>query len=92
MKTISTTTKASIEFRILLTLTIDEAAALNAIAGYGTDAFLKVFYQEMGKAYLEDYEDDLRTLFDKLQNEIPLEISKIEEARAMINQALKKIT
>jgi hypothetical protein len=38
-----------------LSMTLEEAKALDALAGYGADGFLKVFYEHMGRAYLQPY-------------------------------------
>ena len=81
--------KAKCEFTIQFSLTLDEAQALDAIVGYGTDAFLEVFYPKMGKAYLEPHEDGMRNLFAKIKSDLPMEIAKIETARKAINEALK---
>ncbi len=60
--------RPKVEMRITLVLSEAEASALDAIAGYGTDSFLKVFYEHMGKAYLQPYESGLRSLFDSVQH------------------------
>lgn len=60
--------KATIKAEITLVLHEEEAAALDAIAGYGTDAFLKVFYAHLGVAYLKPHEAGLRSLFDSVRN------------------------
>lgn len=52
---------------IVLHLSEAEAGALDALAGYGTDEFLRVFYDKMGKAYLQPYEKGLRSLFDSVR-------------------------
>lgn len=54
-----------------LTLNYEEMKALDALAGYGIDAFLKVFYKEMGKAYLQPYEAGLRSVFEVIRSELP---------------------
>jgi hypothetical protein len=41
---------AEVSLTLSLTLGEGEARALEALAGYGTDAFLEVFYEKMGKA------------------------------------------
>lgn len=50
-----------------LTLTEDEICALDALAGYGTEAFLNCFYKNMGRHYLERHEKGLLSLFDKVR-------------------------
>ncbi len=64
------TPKLTYEIRhtITIELTLGEAAALEAIVGYGSDAFLKVFYERLGRAYLEPYEAHCRKLFGQLRD------------------------
>jgi hypothetical protein len=90
MEKIKSQAKASVEFSIDFTLTKSEAQALDAIVGYGVEPFLKVFYEHMGKAYLQPHEKAMRALFERVKNDLPREVSKIEAATDAINEALKK--
>jgi hypothetical protein len=47
---------------VLVRLNEQEAGALDALFGYDVEVFLKVFYELMGRAYLEPYEQGLRSL------------------------------
>lgn len=60
--------RAELRALIVIVLSEAEAGALDALAGYGTDAFLEVFYEKLGKAYLKPYESGLRSLFDSVRN------------------------
>lgn len=80
--------KVDVQMNITLTLTIEEAKALNAIAGYGTKPFLDLFYEKMGKHYLQPQEKDFILFLEKCQYQIPKEISKIERAKKGIIDAL----
>lgn len=73
--------KPTIEMTIIFELTEEEAFALNALAEYGTNAFLHVFYEEMGRAYLEPHEEGLRSLFISVQGAMPQYKQKIADAR-----------
>lgn len=73
--------KPTIEMSILFELTEEEAVALDALAGYGADAFLKVFYEKMGRVYLERHEKGLRSLFSSVQVTLPKYKQKIDDAR-----------
>lgn len=53
--------RVSVEVSVMLTE--DELAALEALAGYGADAFLTVFYERLGAHYLRPHEAGLRSLF-----------------------------
>ena len=90
MKTISANANVNIEFSINLSLTLGEAQALEAIVGYGADAFLEQFYK-LGKAYLGPHEDDMRALFIKARTQLPSEISNVKRALNKINEALSEI-
>jgi len=58
--------RAELRALIVIVLSEEEAGALDALAGYGTDAFLEMFYEKLGKAYLKPYESGLRSLFDSV--------------------------
>jgi hypothetical protein len=90
MEKIAGKAKAQVEFSIKFVLTKGEAKALDALAGYGTDPFLKCFYEHMGKSYLQPYEKELRNLFERIRQDLPKEVSKIETAETAINEALSK--
>lgn len=77
--------KAHIEPEITFTVTESEARAMEALAGYGTDPFLEVFYKHMGKAYLQPHESGLRSLFEILRQKTNIELNKISEAKAIFN-------
>jgi hypothetical protein len=80
----------TIEISIMLTLTEIEARALNAIAGYGTDAFLTMFYNQLGKCYLKPCENGVRSLFETIKNELPKHLDKVDKTRNMWkNEGLK---
>lgn len=71
--------KAQVEFTIKFTLTKEEAKALDAIAGYGSDAFLKVFYEHMGKNYLGALEDEILKTIQSSKNNKPKDINTFLE-------------
>lgn len=59
----------------------EEARALDALVGYGDDAFIKAFYDSLGKAYMEEYEQGLRRLFKSLREILPGWLSRSNAAR-----------
>lgn len=89
MKKISTNANVQVEFTITLNLTPGEASALNAISVYGADAFLKVFYEKLGRAYVEPYEKDLRALLAKLRTTLPPELRSVNKANKAISEVLQ---
>lgn len=68
-------------------LSEQELSALDAISGYGTDEFLKVFYEKMGESYLRPHEDGIRTLFATIRSEVPAILTKAEVSRKAFNSS-----
>ncbi len=66
-----------IDFR----LNEDEARALDALAGYGFDQFVAVFYKQMGDSYLKPHAEGLRTLFESIRRELPPILSRLDAAK-----------
>ncbi len=58
--------RPTVKMEVCLRLTEAEAGALDALVGYGIDPFLEVFYK-LGRAYMEPYEDGLRSLFESVR-------------------------
>ncbi len=81
--------KSEIKSDINLTVTVrlngGEIRALDALAGYGTDEFLKVFYQKMGKHYLKPHEGGVRSLFARVKG-LRFEMNRVDEMRACFKQ------
>ncbi len=65
----------------VMRLTEQELAALDALAGYGIEPFLEVFYAKMGRHYLTPHENGLRTLFETIHNEVPTLLRRAQDAR-----------
>lgn len=72
---------ATVEGRVTLHLTEVEAAALEAIIGYGTDSFLKVFYKHLGEHYLRPHEAGVRSLFKTIGRDVPHALARFQAAR-----------
>lgn len=58
-----------------------EARALYDLAGYGDDAFIKVFYEKLGRCYMEKHEAGLRSFLKSVRQFIPFELTKLDNAR-----------
>jgi hypothetical protein len=69
-----------VEFKVEVTLTEGEVRALDAIAGYGADAFLKVFHKHLGSAYIRPFDNDFKELCEKIKTLRPA-IKAIRDAR-----------
>jgi hypothetical protein len=72
---------SKIELSLTVTLTEAEIRAFDALAGYGTDGFLKVFYEHMGTSYMKPHEQGLRDLFKTLRPQCQDAIDRINAAR-----------
>lgn len=79
MADINITTEVSIT--ATLTLTEGQLRALDALAGYGDDAFLKAFYVKLGKYYMQPFERDLRELFAMIRRDVPPALAGVKESR-----------
>lgn len=58
-----------------------ELRALDALVCYGSDAFIKVFYEHMGKHYMKPHEAGLRTLFESVRQIVPGILQRTDDAR-----------
>lgn len=83
MNKIKATSK--LDFKLTLELNEVEARALEAIVGYGDKNFLKVFYEHMGKHYLEPHESGLKSLFETIKSELRPHLHKFDKVREAID-------
>lgn len=72
---------SNFEVSITLKLTEVEARALGQLTVYGTPTFLKVFYEKLGKSYLQPHEKGIISLFETIRKELPQHIAKADKAR-----------
>lgn len=56
------TAKTEVKVEVTFTLNEIEVRALAGIFGYNVDAFLAVFYQQMGSHYVRPFEEGVRSL------------------------------
>lgn len=73
------------ELKIQFELNYHEASALEALAGYGLQPFLKTFYTQMGESYLKPHEDGLKTLFEDTTKNLPKILSRFKNAQEVLN-------
>lgn len=81
-------TTATITFGASITITEVEARALDALVGYGDDAFLKAFKEKLGAAYIRDHEGGLRKFFDAVRRDVLPALGDIDQARRDLDGAL----
>ncbi len=85
----ATVKHTSVQAKLTVVLELDEAEvrALDGIFGYSVDAFLKVFYEKMGKAYVEPHEAGVRSLHKTIRGQVAGPLEKIASARRAMQQA-----
>jgi len=69
------------DFAITAELSEIEARALKAITDYGTDNFLRTFYNQFGRDALKPHEIGLIELFNTIRTEMPKHLDKIDDIR-----------
>ena len=72
--------------KVNLELTEAEVRALDGIFGYNVDNFLKVFYERMGKAYVQPHEAGVRLLHKTIRGTLSEPLAKIDAARKAIKE------
>lgn len=83
-------TTAILSFSAVLTLNETEVRALDAIVGYGDDAFLKVFKEKLGAAYIRDHDAGLRSAFEAIRRDVLPALHEIDQARRDLIAAAQK--
>lgn len=78
--------RVDVQLQVTTTLSEAECRALDALVGYGADAFLKVFYEKLGKAYMQPHEAGLRSLFESIGRDVRPYLSRIDSARKTFNE------
>lgn len=75
------TQRPKIELELVFTVNESEARALDALAGYGDDSFIKAFYDNLGKAYMEDHEQGLREFLKTIRLTVPGHLERLDNAK-----------
>ncbi len=81
------TTRSELVFKVTVTLNEGEVRALDAMVGYGIEPFLKVFYEKLGRHYMQPYEANLRELFKRIKSDVCPEIHHIDEVRKKLERS-----
>jgi hypothetical protein len=84
-----TTGILKVDFQVNFILNETEIRALDALAGYGIKPFLDVFYEKLGKSYMEPYADGLTSLFEKIQ-ELRQPIAAMDELKKDLTKVRQK--
>lgn len=78
--------QAKVEMTLTFTVTESEARALDALAGYGDDSFIKHFYEKLGRHYMEPHEKGLREFLKSIRSEVAPILSRATEAREVFHK------
>lgn len=81
------TSNSTMGFEVYLRLSESEARALDALTAYGYKEFIKVFYEHLGKNYMQPHERGLQSLFESVKAEIPKHLSRIDKARKVFQES-----
>jgi hypothetical protein len=75
------TQKPTVTLELNFRVTEAEARALDALVGYGDDAFIAAFKEKLGKVYIEDHEAGLRSFFQSVRGFVPPLLERANKAR-----------
>lgn len=76
--------KTEVKITATLELTEGQLRALDALAGYGPDAFFRAFYVKLGQHYMKPFERDMRELMSAIREQVPQALAGVKEARAKL--------
>jgi hypothetical protein len=82
------TQRPRVVLEVQFTIDEEEARALDALVGYGDDAFIAAFKESLGRAYLDGHEDGLRRFFASVREWLPQYLLRANAAREMFDKPL----
>lgn len=75
-----------VELSVTFTINEDEARALDALIGYGDDAFIERFKVYLGEHYIRNHEAGLRSFMKSVRSFIPGILTRTDLAREAFNK------
>ena len=81
--------KVQIKYTVTVELTETEARMLEAMAGYGDEAFKNVFYEKIGKHYMQPFSEGIKSLFDVVRDQVKPQLYEVDQCRKKISEVLK---
>ncbi len=75
----------NINYSVTVTLTEVEARALDALFGYNNKQMLDVFYEHMGKYYMEPHEAGFFSLAESVRTQLQDGLGRVNEAQKVIS-------
>jgi hypothetical protein len=79
-------TSGAVSFRAHITLTEVECRALDALVGYGADAFIKALYNSLGAAYMQEHEEGLKSFFEAARRDVLPALKVINQAGSLFRR------
>jgi sarcosine oxidase delta subunit len=83
--------RPKIELELAFVIDEEEARALDALAGYGDDSFIKVFYEKLGVHYMKPHEQGLRRFLQTIRGVVSGELKKVDQARDVFTGEKKAV-
>jgi len=80
-----------VSYSISLELTETEARMLEAMAGYGDDAFKNAFYEKLGKHYMQPFASGISSLFSAIREQVKPQLYEVDQSRKAIESALSDL-
>lgn len=77
--------KTKLDLSVSFTVNEVELRALDALAGYGDDAFIKMFYDNLGQSYMKPYEQGMREFLKSIRTITPAILNQADKARKSFN-------
>lgn len=74
----------NIQFSTTITLTEMEIRALDALVGYGDEAFIRAFKENLGSYYIENYTDGLVSFFNAVRGQVLPAMRQIDGIRELV--------
>jgi hypothetical protein len=82
--------KVDVKIELSLTLTLEEARALEKITKYGAKAFLEGYYKQLGKSYLQPHEKGVVSLFESIKENLSGQIRWADKLLDLKNTPIAK--
>lgn len=78
--------RIQLDTKVLLELDEEEVRALDGIFGYDVNRFLEVFYEKMGRAYVEPHEAAVRRLHDHIRGLMAGPLAQVRDLQDRMRQ------
>ncbi len=78
-----------VDVRATIELNENEVRALDALAGYGVDNFIALFYKHMGEHYLKPHEAGLRSFLESVHG-IESLCNDAQECRTFMADSMRR--